>query len=505
MPLPINYMPQVLARLQAEEEKKKAKEQKSSKNLKSIEAILKEIQKDVEEHLLKKKDKFRIITDYEELKDYFLRANKFGKMALDTETTGLDVYHDKIVGFSCYFPGEKAIYVPINHVNYLNHQRYESQLTELQVRELFKLLTAKLIFHNAPFDIRVILHTIGVRLYAWWDVKEAAFLLYEEESHALKDWHGKYISHEVEKDFRDLFGDISFSLVPVEFAYLYAANDALDTYECFEFQEKFLNDREGTREDFQKLYWVFRHVEVPMIEVIIALEENGVAVDKEILDQFKVKYHKREEEALKKCREELDKIQDKIDEYKFHHPLCGLGDPINVASTEQLAILFYDILHCKPVEGKKERCLDSEVLATFEKTYDIPVIQAIIKYRKAAKLNSTYIDKIYDIMDEEGRVHTGFNSNGAVTGRMSSKEPINLQNIPGHGEAKEIRKMYRAPIKYRNREIVDNVCTMSVTEEVKLQDGSWKWAETVQPGDVFSDGSVAKNVKVEGYTVYITV
>ena len=40
MPLPINYMPQVLARLQAEEEKKKAKEQKSSKNLKSIEAIL---------------------------------------------------------------------------------------------------------------------------------------------------------------------------------------------------------------------------------------------------------------------------------------------------------------------------------------------------------------------------------------------------------------------------------------------------------------------------------
>jgi DNA polymerase-1 len=73
-----------------------------------------------------------------------------------------------------------------------------------------------------------------------------------------------------------------------------------------------------------------------------------------------------------------------------------------------------------------------EILEELAKSYDLP--RLILDYRQLAKLKSTYIDAIPELIDPKtGRLHTSFNQTGAATGRLSSSNP-NLQNIPIRSE-----------------------------------------------------------------------
>jgi DNA polymerase-1 len=69
----------------------------------------------------------------------------------------------------------------------------------------------------------------------------------------------------------------------------------------------------------------------------------------------------------------------------------------------------------------------------------------MLRYRELAKLKSTYVDALPELVGEDGRLHTRFNQAVAATGRLSSTSP-NLQNIPVRTElGQEIRKAFRAP------------------------------------------------------------
>ena len=135
-----------------------------------------------------------------------------------------------------------------------------------------------------------------------------------------------------------------------------------------------------------------------------------------------------------------------------------------------------------------------------------PLAAKITDYRSAMKMTSTYIDNIQNIVHTDGRVHTGFNSNGAATGRMSSKEPLNLQNIPSRGPAKELRRMFAGQNTEREVELrSDNAYILDRCEEVQLQDGTWVWAELVKAGDVLESGEVVKAVIVKEFKVLIGI
>lgn len=501
MPLPINFLPEVKSKLDdaALIEKLKNEKKKSKLNSNNILDIIEKIRQDIDQHLAYRKDQFAIIRRPSELKEYIKKANEFGKIAIDTETTGLNPLVIDIIGFSMYFPGAKAIYVPVNHEDYLTGNKLIDQMTEEQCKECLSELTADVIMHNAQFDIRVIYHTIGVRLKCWWDTQVAGFLIDENESHGLKDLHSKYISHVVEKTFSGYFKNIKYQQVPVELAYPYAANDAIDTWEIYEYQY----NKAGLNEQ-SDIWWLYRNIEIPMIDVIIALEDNGVYIDMEFLETLKEKYHGKLDEALNGCYDEIAKIQGTIDTYMLNHPECKLKQPINIGSTTQLAILFYDILGVKPIQGKKPRAVDDDVMQELKKKY--PLAAKITDYRSAMKMTSTYIDNIQNIVHTDGRVHTGFNSNGAATGRMSSKEPLNLQNIPSRGPAKELRRMFAGQTTEREVELrSDNAYILDRCEEVQLQDGTWVWAELVKAGDVLESGEVVKAVIVKEFKVLIGI
>lgn len=502
MPLPIKFKSEVASKLQDRENLEKIKKAKKSKpKSNNIMDVIERIRQDVEKHLGEYKDQYQCITTVEALETYIEKANVYGEIAIDTETNGLNPMVDGIVGLCLYFPGEPATYVPINHVDYFSEERLQNQLAAEKVKKCLEKLTAKIIYHNAQFDIRVIKHQVGIILKAWWDTLIAGQLLNENEPHGLKYLHGKYISHSEEKTFNDLFGNVLFKYIPIEYAYLYGAHDAIDTFELKDFQQKYLENK--SRPDMISLNALYRETEIPMIDVIVELEDNGVAVDVDYLNGLYDKYNGELEAALLKCQNEIDtKYSKDILKYNSEHLDKPLQLPINIGSSTQLAILFYDILGCKPVKGKKERSTDEEVMKVFSSKY--PIAKYILDFRGAQKIVSTYVSNIKNIIYTDGRVHTHFNSNGARTGRMSSSDPLNLQNIPSHRS--DIRKMFIGQTSYRDVEKrKDNAYIFDRCEEIELVDGSWQWVEAIKVGDTLADGEVVKAVKVKDLKVLIGV
>lgn len=501
MALPIKFKNDIANKLKDKENLEKIKKAKKSEpKSNNIMDIIERIRQDVEANLGQYKNHYQCITTIEAFNNYINKANNYGEIAIDTETNGLNPLIDDIVGLCLYFPEEKATYVPINHVDYFSEERLPNQLTKEEVKYCLQNLNSKIIYHNAQFDIRVIKNQVGIRLPVWWDTLIAGQLLNENEAHGLKVLHSKYISHTNEKTFSDLFGkNLPFKYVPIEYAYLYGAHDAIDTFELKNFQQKYLENI--NRPDMISLNKLYRDIEIPMVDVIVDLEDNGVAVDKDYVQKLHNKYSKELNLALDKCMQEIDKYKDKILLYNSEHFDKPLELPINIGSASQLAILFYDILGFNKVKDKKARCMDADVMSILEKQY--PIAKYILEYRTASKIISTYVDNMFNIIHTDGRVHTHFNSNGARTGRMSSSNPLNLQNIPSRLDS--IRKMFIGQTTYRDVERrKDNAYIFDRCEEVETVDG-WKFVEQLKPGMELVDGQIVKVVKVKQFKVLIGV
>ena len=400
----------------------------------------------VERKLGKYRDEYQyfMAEDEEKFKEYIYNIKYTGRCAIDTETTGLNPIVDNIVGCSLYSKGQKGLYLPIHHKSYITMLEVDGQLPPKLIGEQLKLLVdAKVKFemHNAPFDIRVIKNNLGVYVPCWFDTQLGANCLNENESHRLKDLHSKYVleSKEDEWSFGKLFEGITFDLVPIDPGFLYASRDAVDTEELVDFQLPFLTEDneeciECELQDVSKVFW---NIEMPYVDVIVELEENGVEIDTQYASELSEKYHALEQQKLQEFYNILAKYQPQIDEYKRKNINHKLSDPISVSSPTQLAILFYDILKVPSVDKKNPRGTGEEILSKI----DNPLCKAILEYRGVSKLLSTYIDAIPNMLLDDGRVHCHFNQYGAKTGRLSSDEP-NLQNIPSHN--KDIRKMFTA-------------------------------------------------------------
>lgn len=398
----------------------------------------------VEQKLGKYRDDYLCyMQDQEELfKEYIYNVKQTGVCAFDTETTGLNPLKDNIVGFSLYSKGQKPLYIPIHHRSYITMAEIEGQLPIKFLAEQMKLLVdagTKFEMANAPFDIRVAKKHMGIYIPCWFDVQLAGNCLNENESHRLKDMHSKYVlnGEEDEWSFGKLFDDITFDLVPIDSAYIYGAHDAIITDELTDFQLPFLTpENELCKEyDLQDVSKVFWNIEMPYVDVIVELEDNGVAIDQQYASELAEKYHALETEKLDNFYELLKQYQPQIDDYILKHPNNKLSDPINIASPTQLAILFYDILQIPVVDKEHPRGTGEEILSKV----DNPLCKAITDYRGVAKLLSTYIDAIPQTVLDDNRVHCNFKQYGAKTGRLSSTDP-NLQNIPSHN--KDIRKMF---------------------------------------------------------------
>lgn len=390
---------------------------KTVRSINTLETKINAMKDAVERYLGDKRDDYLLIPNFISMMQYASECIDNGICAIDTETTSLDTFTCQIVGFSLFTPNQKACYIPINHVDYITNERVNGQLSEEQVNKCLGHMVkhkVKFVFFNADFDIRVIRHTIGVDIPAYFDCYIAARLLNEnEEENGLKALHKKYVldGKEDEFSFSQLFEKIPFNLVPIRTAYLYAAKDAKVTFELYLFQLPFLTSgtEECQEQELEGVQYVFWNIEMPIVSIMADIEDRGVRFDFDYQSILSEKYNAQQKEA----------------EEKFYADLKNYTENwYSISSPKQLSVLFYDDLKLlEPVVDKKtgkiSRPTDVEALSSLHHE----LADDILDYRANAKLISTYIDKMAKVAERDGRVHCLFNQVGTDTGRFSSKDP----------------------------------------------------------------------------------
>lgn len=402
----------------------------------------------VEKNLGHLKDDYIIIKDREVLHKYLDKCIENSVISIDTETTGLDPMLDDIVGICIYTPNMQAAYIPVNHISYITGVKVEGQLpVDILKAEFERVVGIDTIMFNAAFDIRFMKNKIGVTLHCTWDCYLAARCLNENEpANGLKPLHKKYIMNG-EGDafsFDSLFSGITFNKIPIKTGYIYAAHDAIITYELYEYQKPFLtaDNDECIKRGLQDVAWVFHNIEMPCVDVIVEMEDTGIEFDFKYNEVLRQKYHALLDEKRDNFYKLCNMYADEIKAYRNANTNAKLDEPINVASPAQISILLYDIMKLPlPIDKrtKKETRGTGEAIL---KELDNPICNAVLEYREMDKLINTYIDKLPDCVNpNDGRIHCKFNQYGADTGRMSSSDP-NLQNIPSRNH--DIRKMFKA-------------------------------------------------------------
>lgn len=487
--MPLFNVPQLSTKAQDAELLKKAKTRTkattTNKSGGSIANRVNTIKALVETHLGKFADETLIIQDEQTLSDYIDDCLTEGICAIDTETTGLDPLVDKLVGVGIYTPGQKTAYIPINHVSYVTGQRVKNQLDLDIVGKYLAMLQdccnrpyTDIDMFNAAFDIRFIKNHTGTRLKCTHDAYLASRCLNENEPNkGLKKLHQKYVLKGEEDAFKfdELFKGLNFAYVPIQTAALYAAHDPKITYEYAEYQREIFN----RREDLADIKWVFENIEMPVIDVVVDMEDTGVAFDMEYNEKLKEKYHKLLDEKLEEFQTAYHMYDDEIAKYSGK---VRLDNPINIASVPQLQTLLYDIIGLKgPIDKKTKEPSRSTSEEVLKANKDNAVVKAILDYREFATIVSTFIDKLPECVNKkDGRIHCKFNQYGADTGRFSSQDP-NMQNIPSHN--KDIRKMFVASNEEYKVDFSDDILEVERFTEVETPEG-WKYSDTLQRGDL---------------------
>ena len=395
-------------------------------------------------------DRTQIIKTKEEFHSYITDAINNGFIAVDTETNkSLDPLTCKLMGLCLYIPNHKNTYIPVNHTD-INNNKYSWQITEDEIKEeLSRLNNTKIIMHNGKFDYEVLKCTCNIELEVYWDTMIAARLLNENERAGLKEQYISKIDPSIEKySIEKFFKNVDYNYVNPEIFALYAATDAFMTYKLYELQEKEFKN-------YDRLYNLFMTVEMPILKVAADMELLGVNIDAEYADRLSKKYHKKLDDIDEKIKLEFDKLKNKIEDwrktpeanYRSKKVVNGVEkyskskseqfpDDINVESSTQMSILFYDILNVGVIDKDNPRGTGEDILNQIKH----PLSKLILDRRSLSTLINSFIDKLPKNLSEvDHRLHGHFNQLGTDTGRFSSSDP-NLQNIPANESS--IRLMF---------------------------------------------------------------
>lgn len=353
------------------------------------------------------------------------------KVAIDTETTGLDPLDSKIVGISLAINDIDGVYIPIRHRIHGNDLFAEEKIApnQLDIKEVYKKLlpiftnkNITKIGHNLKYDLHIMANE-------GWNIDEIApiddTMLISYALHGTLHGHGldelaqKYLAH-TNISFASLFppktkdADMHFDSLDIATATPYAAEDATICMALYNLMRPQLNQNE-------KLRHLYETCDLPLMPVLLKMERAGVLVNKSGLQQLSSVFH-----------DQLSELESEI--WKF------AGHEFNIASPKQLGVVLFDELN---LPANKKRSTDADALNDLIDTH--PIIEKILNWRSIAKLAGTYADALPRQIASDGRIHTTYLQTSTNTGRLSSRDP-NLQNIPIKTElGEEIRKCFVAP------------------------------------------------------------
>ncbi len=356
---------------------------------------------------------FCLVQTVRQLNDLIDELAKASLLVLDTETTSLDTRLAQLVGLSLCMDQEKSWYIPVGHRKE-NGELAEGQLnigTVLSsLKPFFESSTLPKLGHNLKYDYAVLQNSCAIRLQGpLLDTMIAAYLI-DPTRRSLKlddlcrelDLEMTAFSTVVNGDKRD----DAFAYVDIQAACNYSCEDVYGAHHLWRVFEPRLTELDLMR--------LFSEVEMPLVPILVDMETAGIRIDPEILSRLSREFS-----------EKLVRLEGEI--YQL------AGEKFNIQSPKQLGRILFDQMRLP--YGRKTKTgysTDMRVLEKLALRHDLPA--RIIEYRTVAKLLSTYVEKLSELMDKRtGRVYTSFNQTVAATGRLSSTNP-NLQNIPIRSE-----------------------------------------------------------------------
>ena len=369
--------------------------------------------------------RYDTVLDWPAFERWLARIEAAELTALDTETTSIDEMQARIVGISFSVEPGAAAYIPLAHTG-------PDAPVQLPMGEVLARLqpwlenpARKKLGQHIKYDRHVFAnHGIEVAGYAH-DTMLQSYVLEVHRPHGLASLAERHLGRGG-ISYEDLCGkgahQIPFAQVPVEQAARYSCEDSDQTLDV----HRVLWPRLQANERLRAIY----ALEVQCSEVLYRIERHGVLIDAALLQ--------KQSQTLGQRIVELEAEA---------HALAG--QPFNLGSPKQIGEIFFDKLGLpvvkKTATGKPST--DEEVLEKLAEDYPLPA--RILEHRGLSKLKSTYTDKLPQLVDPKGRVHTHFAQAVAVTGRLASNDP-NLQNIPVRTpEGRRIREAFIAPPGHR--------------------------------------------------------
>ena len=338
----------------------------------------------------------------------------FSVVSFDTETTNIEAMSAELVGMSFAIEGNRAWYVAVPS-NTAEAQQYVDAF-----RPFFENEGQIKVGQNLKYDLTVLSH-YGVEVKGeLFDTMLAHYVVEPEQRHNMDHLAETYLHYRTihieeligtgrqQKNMRDL--------APSEICD-YACEDADVTLRLYPILREKMAECDVTD--------VFSKIEMPLLPVLARIEQNGVRLDTEALQQTGDDFRAR----LQTLEEEVYALA---------------GHEFTITSPKQVGTVLFEELKISEKARKTKTgqySTSEEVLETLRDKH--PIVEKILAHRALKKLLSTYVEALPKLINPRtGRIHTSFNQAVTATGRLSSSNP-NLQNIPVRGEdGREIRKAF---------------------------------------------------------------
>ena len=370
---------------------------------------------------------YQTIFTEDELNDWLIRLDAAQLVSVDSETTSLSPMQAKLVGISFCIENHQAAYLPLMH-------NYTGVPQQLPLDEALSKLKPWLensqkskLGQNLKYDKHVFANH-GIQLNGI--AHDTLLQSYVLESHRPHNMDNMALRH---LDIKTISYDevtgkgvnrIGFDEVAIDVATQYAAEDADITLRLHQALYPAIHSDD-------RLDYIYREIEMPVLDVLFEIERNGVLLDYKLLQkqsyELGEKLHVLEQQAY-----------------------TIAGQPFNLTYPKQIQEILFNQLKL-PIIKKTPTGVpstDEDVLQQLALDYPLPKL--LLDHRSLSKLKSTYADKLPLMMDRNtGRVHTNYAQAVAVTGRLASSDP-NLQNIPVRtSEGRRIREAFIAPPGHR--------------------------------------------------------
>ena len=354
--------------------------------------------KDYKQHLVLCEAEFNV---------FFERLSQANQIVFDLETNSLDYMNAQIVGW-VFLLDKDSFYIPVAH-DYLDApKQLDFAWVMTQLTPILENSSIKKIGQNLKYDAHVLAnYQISLNGIGDDTMVKSYCLNSVATRHNMDDLSEHYLGHTT-IHFSDVAGkgkkQLTFNQVDIDKAFPYACEDVIVT----DALNRVLEDELA---QYPKLAKLYQQLEIPLIQVLLRMERNGVALDVASLNTQQV-------DIAKQMRD--------IEAQSFEIA----GETFNLESPKQIQqILFSEEglgLEAKKKTPKGAPSTNEEAL----KLLDHPLVDLILNYRTLTKLNSTYLEALPKQIDAKtNRLHTSYHQAVTATGRLSSSNP-NLQNIP---------------------------------------------------------------------------